>query len=343
MIGQKQKSAVDLATLRMAERPRLNPRAASFSAGTEIAEVEHDDTDASSSTDDIAGSDVVPSATVSPNGDGEGDSDEKTVLPVDAEEDSPTVYAPNLETLERLSIDDPDLAETLSEVSKEWPSPTTDDSGCYAKIWVSPLISEYERWQIVKQNLTSIELIPRSPFVPKTFSEWLLHRAEMTDFEAKELGKRLVNKEAEVELGRFRERVRAALGFKSFENERTFDDEPSAGRGAVLAQETIWSPWSRSTSTRPQADWPCQQEMKEEGDERNTSGFGRFPALPRIQANETVNYKHRNVIDATDLDSVWPLPPASPLLAEDEEAVASPDGDDPETLLHSDLLAALNE
>lgn len=60
-------------------------------------------------------------------------------------------------------------------------SPTYSDEGIAARVWVSPQIAEWERWMVVKANLKTMELIPRSPYVPRTFSEWLTHRAEMTD------------------------------------------------------------------------------------------------------------------------------------------------------------------
>ena len=327
VIGQKYKSAADLANLQMPERPRLNPRAASFSATAELPVTEYATEDGSTTPRETIIDEDPASQIASQYG--------SPVLPVSTEApNTPTIYAPNFETLEALAIEDPDFAETLSVVSRDWPSPVTEDSSLHAKIWMSPLIAEYERWQNVKQSLQSMELIPRSPFVPTTFSEWLIHRAEMNEINAQELSKKLANREAEAEADRFRERVRAAL------NGKLFDD----GRSGVLSQETVWAPWSRPTIQRPQASWPCHQEMKEEGDERNTSGFGRFPALPRIEANETVNYKHRNIVEATDLDSVWPLPPVSPPLSETEmETTKGSNGGGAETLLNSDLLAALDE
>lgn len=69
----------------------------------------------------------------------------------------------------------------LTSPSKEWHSPTYSDEGMAARMWVSPKIAEYERWMAVKANLKVMELIPRSPYVPRTFAEWLTLRAEMTD------------------------------------------------------------------------------------------------------------------------------------------------------------------
>ena len=73
----------------------------------------------------------------------------------------------------------------LTSPSKEWYSPTYSDEGMAARMWVSPKIAEYERWMAVKANLKIMELIPRSPYVPRTFAEWLTHRAEMTDIKVR--------------------------------------------------------------------------------------------------------------------------------------------------------------
>lgn len=54
--------------------------------------------------------------------------------------------------------------------------------------------------------------------------------------------------------------------------------------------------------------WPCAEEMKEEGDERNTSGFRRFPALPRVPGNDTVQYKLKAIQPFLPFDAIWKLP-----------------------------------
>ena len=78
--------------------------------------------------------------------------------------------------------------------------------------------------------------------------------------------------------------------------------------------------------------------MKEEGDERNTSGFGRFPALPRVTENSTVNYKHQRVLIPTGLDEVWPPPIPSAYQVPTEEL----DDDYARMLLGKDLAGALD-
>ena len=73
----------------------------------------------------------------------------------------------------------------LTSPSKEWYSPTYSDEGMAARVWVSPQIAEYERWMSVKANLKIMELIPRSPYVPRTFAEWLTLRADMSDIKVR--------------------------------------------------------------------------------------------------------------------------------------------------------------
>lgn len=323
MIGQKHKSSDALTALRTPERPQLNPRAASFSGMSDTLFDDSTTIDESTLMETHPGESGYTSAIMSPY--------ETPVQPVGSNDlEAPNDHAPEAQTLKDLAAKDPDLAETLSELSTDWPSPITDDSGCYVRTWVSPVIAEYERWQVVKNNLKSMELIPRSPFVPRTFSEWLTHRQEMKEINIKGLKRKIKDREAIAALGQDQEHVKKAFAGKDFKKD---------GNSGVLALKTVWTPWNNSKLDRPQAPWPCQQEMREEGDERNTSGFGRFPALPRAAANETVNYKHRAVIPATPLDSVWPVPPAEML----DDGVGELEDPYGKAQLGGDLLAALDE
>ena len=325
MIGQKHKSADALAALKITERPLLGPRAASFSTPSEALAEDLSTADASPMADSPAADSGNVNCIMSPY--------EDPVQAVGAENlIEPITHSATIETAEALAALDPELAETLStlsEVSKEWPSPSTEDSGLYVKTWISPMIAEYERWQVVKNNLKSMELILRSPFVPRTFPEWLGHRCEMEEINVKELCRKIKGSEAVAALGKDRDRVNDTFGGKKFDD----------GNSSVLAWKTIWTPWNESDFGDLQASWPCYQEMKEEGDERNTSGFGRFPALPRAKTNETVNYKHRAVIVANPFDRVWPVPPAEMV----DEGVGDTDDMIAEALLGRDLLSAIDE
>lgn len=161
-------------------------------------------------------------------------------------------------------------------------------------------MAEQEKFAIVLENLTRMEFVPRSPFVPTNLSEWLAHRVAFAEDTRKAEMRKLANREAAHEsgLGTGRVRIGPAFGGKRFRDNRS----------SVLAMESVWSPWHQPTEVYPQALWPSPEEMKEEGDERNTSGFGRFPALPRVPGNETVVWKQKNMITPFSLDRVWELP-----------------------------------
>lgn len=169
------------------------------------------------------------------------------------------------------------------------------ESRLHSKTWVNPEYSERDNWATTQQGLKKMNL-DRSPFVPHTYGEYLNHRTGITEAAAREETRKLKLKQAEREGPQVR--IRPAMMGK------TFDDN----RGTVTAMETIWTPNYKPTQAHPQAKWPIAAEMKEEGDERYTSGFGRFPALPRVPGNETVGHKMRSVVNSYYIDRVSALP-----------------------------------
>lgn len=173
-----------------------------------------------------------------------------------------------------------------------------------SKTWVAWERQEKERWDVVSVNLTRMTLIPRSEdTVPRNFSEWLDHRQSWLQDKAEEMNLKAENLQAErkanIKAGLVNG-IGPAFGGKTFKSDR----------GAVLSQKTIWSIWYQPPEDHPLAPWPSTEEMKEEGDERNTSGYKRFPALPRVPGNETVVWKQKAMIDPYPLDQVWELPTA---------------------------------
>lgn len=161
-------------------------------------------------------------------------------------------------------------------------------------------MAEQEKFDITRTNLERMEFIPRSPFVPKTMEEWLAHRIAFAEDAKQDELKRLSDKQAVSGPTSTGGRIRVLLPFGG----KRFRDN----RSTVLALLSIWTSWYEPTETNPQAPWPSPEEMKEEGDERNTSGFGRFPALPRVPGNETVVWKQKNLIVPYPFDGVWKLP-----------------------------------
>lgn len=177
-----------------------------------------------------------------------------------------------------------------------------------SKTWVAPEAAEKERWDSVSVNLGRMTLIPRSPFVPQTFSAWLDHRAGWLQDQADEEMLVAANLQAERKANMragFVNGIGPAFGGRIF----------NCNRGAVLSQLTMWSVWYQPPQDNACAPWPSMEEMKEEGDERNTSGFNRFPALPRVPGNETVVWKQKATIEPYPMDRVWELPTAESIVA----------------------------
>jgi hypothetical protein len=137
----------------------------------------------------------------------------------------------------------------------------------------------------VKSSLA--KTAPSSPFVPSTLHEWLTHRLEWLE----------VRKQAAL----------AKLSLISQEPAPRCSGPPLGGRAfsdnrsAVLARETIWSPWG---TDRPQAPWPTPSEYKWEGDSRARSGFRRFPPIPRAVANDTVVWHQKPAAEVYEFDRV---------------------------------------
>ena len=187
---------------------------------------------------------------------------------------------------------------------------------------------ELAKWTKVEQDLLRMGLIKRVPgkldsgsfVVPKTFEQWLEFRAGRAEDALAENATKIRRRNFEVEVA---ERLRKIHSFDSIHGYLTphhgfgkrvkightmGGKDYRDGRGTVLAHPSTWSPWYQSTEERPEALWPCLEEMKEEGDERHTSAFGRFPALPRVPGNPTVVWKVKPVISALPFDEVWKLP-----------------------------------
>ena len=92
---------------------------------------------------------------------------------------------------------------------------------------------------------------------------------------------------------------------------------------------------------RPEAPWPSYEEMKEEGNERNTSQYRRFLALPREPCNDTVNWKQRKAIPMLPFDEVWKLPSRDTY--HDQRAVTSPpEMKKMESMVGQDLLSEID-
>ena len=178
-----------------------------------------------------------------------------------------------------------------------------------SKVWISPREAAQEEWVKVRDNLGRVRF-DRSPFAPHNFIEYVDFRATRAEELAEEL-----RKHAE-----FRQVKQAKSGQHAwivpFEG-KMFHDNLSP----ILAMQSIWCPWFVHTEERPAAPWPAPEEFKEEGDERHTSGFGRFLPVPRKPGNETVVWKQKQFIKPSPMDFVNPvlLREVLPGLSRDEQ------------------------
>ena len=179
----------------------------------------------------------------------------------------------------------------------------TEVSHTNSRVWSSNLVVEKERWQRVEESLERMNLL-RSSVVPKSVKDWLGHQRGRAD--AKKTGEQrklnaLIPSPRDPRLpppGR-PVKIGPALRGKSFEHKN---------HCAILVFPSVWARTYEPPVERPDPLWPCIEEMKEEGDERNTSGFRRFPGLPRVPANNTVQYKLKAIQPFLPFDTIWELP-----------------------------------
>ena len=157
-------------------------------------------------------------------------------------------------------------------------------------------------WQTIERGI-KVRRFDRVPWMPKTFEAYLAH---MREFE------HIMSQERE-DPERVRERdaaIREAWGQPIRLWHGHVEREGPLGN---LGEPTIWgTDWKSGTTLSlpepPRADWPTRKEYEEEGDERHTSGYGRFLPPPRAISNDTVNWKHRPLLVAYPMDRVCPVP-----------------------------------
>ncbi|KAL8810567.1 MAG: hypothetical protein Q9223_007730 [Gallowayella weberi] len=171
-----------------------------------------------------------------------------------------------------------------------------DQSYTISRTWVSPRIREKDEWKRINEGLRAMNLNQpdHSPYTPKSFDEYLQHKHDFLSDRKQEVQDKYLAGTA----ASYDRYLEPAINGNSFND----------NRATLLGMETIWCPWDEPTESHPQAPWPAKEEMREEGDERHTSQFGRFLALPRNPGNETVTYKQRSVVRQHHLDRVWEVP-----------------------------------
>ena len=172
-----------------------------------------------------------------------------------------------------------------------------------SRTWISNLLVEKERWQRVEDSLGRMNLL-RSPVVPKSMKDWLAHQRERTDAKRKRGQRKLEDMNPSVRDPRLPPPSRPVKIGPAFRG-RAFEHK---NYSSVLVFPSVWARMYEPPAERPEPLWPCMEEMKEEGDERNTSGFRRFPALPRVPGNHTVQYKVKAIQPFLPFDTIWELP-----------------------------------
>lgn len=205
-----------------------------------------------------------------------------------------------------------------------------------SRTWASSLVVEKERWQRVEDSLGKMNLL-RSSVVPKTLKDWLAHQRGRADAKKEREQRKLNDMKPSVRDPRLPPhgrpvKIRPAFQGRAFER-RNYS--------SVLVQPSVWARMYKAPAERLDPLWPCAEEMKEEGDERNTSGYRRFPALPRVPGNDTVQYKLRAIQPFLPFDAVWELPTKKSMEAANEK-YSSGDTEKMEGYLGNSLLDALD-
>lgn len=192
-----------------------------------------------------------------------------------------------------------------------------------SKTWVSDETKEHEAFVKARDSMSHV--VPHSPFVPWTFAEWVAHRLAAKEDAHRGVLRQIAAKQLKGKTNR-RVPLKTAMGGK------IFDDN----RACVLARVSIWSSSKSHLPDRPPAPWPTYEELKHEGDDRNRSGFSRFPPLPRGPGNETVNWKQRPPLTQFSFDEM-----GKPAMAGEEPP---PETDDQMLILiGSEILTKLDE
>lgn len=157
--------------------------------------------------------------------------------------------------------------------------------------WVSDETRERDNFRKVRANIGFVA--PDSLIVPRDMREWLAHREAVLRDDIRNL-RRLIEAKKNQKSSSCTVRIQAALAGIRFGDFRS----------TVLARETIWRPDEIDSPSRPQAPWPDSSERKHEGYQRVRSGYCRFPPLPRVPGNATVNWKQRSPITPYEFDQV---------------------------------------
>ena len=184
-------------------------------------------------------------------------------------------------------------------------------------------------WRRLETNLRRMRF-DRCPAIPQDFDEYISHLADVAREQADYAAGKLATTKTETAINERLERQPIV----PFESIRRFRD-PRLG---VMGYKTIWAHSWIEEKDHPVAHWPDAQELKEEGDERHTSNFGRCMPMLRCPGNETVNWKQLPELTMYPFDQVMHVPrkcavvnPKMPgfVLEVDEDGIPYDDDDMP--------------
>lgn len=172
-----------------------------------------------------------------------------------------------------------------------------------SRTWNSDFTVQKKEWQRVEESLGRMNLL-RSSVVPKTMRDWLAHQRDRANAKMEWEQRKLEDmnrslRDPRLPPGGRPVKIRPAFRGRAFEHKNY---------SSVLVCSSVWAHMYEPPAERPDPLWPCAEEMKEEGDERNTSGFRRFPALPRVPGNDTVQYKLKAIQAFLPFDAIWKRP-----------------------------------
>jgi hypothetical protein len=225
-----------------------------------------------------------------------------------------------------------------------------------SRTWASFEQMEAEKWRYLNRRLECMFPAERpfgksSPFVPRSFEDYVRHRKEMQDAEVELARRQLAQAQHERKYEGFSKKIDQAFGGKKFGSvTASFDGKGQnasanpPNRGSVLAQPTMWCGPTSSPSRTP-APWPCMQEMQWEGDQRvatENGRYGRFLPIPRDAPGpkDSTPWHAREKSEFEEIDQVWRVPTVEDICAPVEEI------DDPEIisqLLNKGILDAIDD
>ncbi|KAK5131147.1 hypothetical protein LTR08_001295 [Meristemomyces frigidus] len=169
-------------------------------------------------------------------------------------------------------------------------------------------------------NAARRKVCPNSPFFPENFdvaqhkADWREGEQRRAQLPVKERIELAATDKHRWDVGLPAVTIpRLPKAFNGWEFERRHGDKIKifdAPRGMVLSYETIFCPHFEDAD-KEVAPWPSKHEMDYEGDGRMKTDklHRRFPALPRVGGDQSINWQHRVPIPASPFEEYYyPIP-----------------------------------